>query len=224
MSTPFLQNKKLLPGFTHATAGFTLVEFIVIMAIFAIMVGVVLFNFTGFRSKITLDNLAQDIALSIRQVQASAGASISTDEPTTEIPQGIYFPVENGVYAKKFILFRDDVTDGLFGDGDTLIDTINIQTPDVITAVWYGNSIDESDNQMVAPLGITFKRFKTEATFVDTPLELTATAGVVRIQVTSPDGKRIDMITVSRLGQVSVQSITVPEDNSTPIIPANPVQ
>ena len=74
------------------TEGFTLVEFIVIMAIFAVMVGVVLFNFTGFRSKITLDNLAQDIAISIRQIQTSAGASISTtDSPEDEIPRGIFF-------------------------------------------------------------------------------------------------------------------------------------
>jgi prepilin-type N-terminal cleavage/methylation domain-containing protein len=49
--------------------GFTLIEFVVIISIFAIMAGVALVNFSGFRSNVGLNNLAHDIALTIRQAQ-----------------------------------------------------------------------------------------------------------------------------------------------------------
>lgn len=202
--------------------GFTLVEFIVIMAIFAVMVGVVLFNFTGFRSKITLDNLTQDISISIRQIQSSAGAALADPlTPTAEYARGIYFPMDGANYAKYFVLFEDVDGDGkynLAADGAP-IDTINIQTSDAITAVWYGDTIDRAENQLHAPLGITFKRFKTDAKFADDPSDLTAAAGVVRIQVTSADGKMANFITVSKLGQVSVQSVAIDANTGTPIIP-----
>ena len=127
--------------------GFTLVEFIVIMAIFAVMVGVVLFNFTGFRSRITLDNLAQDIALSVRQIQTSAGASISSsDDPQNEIPRGIYFPIDGdtGTYAAQFILFQDYDGSGTYSPNiipSELIDTVSIQTPDRIVDILYGSNM-----------------------------------------------------------------------------------
>ncbi len=189
--------------------GFTLVEFIVIMAIFAVMVGVVLFNFTGFRSKITLDNLAQDIAISIRQIQTSAGASISTtDLPENEIPRGIFFPYnpDLGTYDSKFITFQDNNENGLYDDGEE-IDTIVFQTPDRITDIVYGSDMVS----LLTPLGpqslgITFRRFSTGAKFTDTSGSTISNAGIVRIKVTAVDRVTSRFITISRIGQVSVQS------------------
>ena len=195
--------------------GFTLVEFIVIMAIFAVMVGVVLFNFTGFRSRVTLDNLAQDIALSIRNIQTSAGASISTDRPESEIPRGIYFPYssELGTYDTKFILFQDNDGSGVYDAGEE-IDTIVLQTPDRITDIVYGSDL----TTLMAPignesLGITFRRFTTSATFRDSSLNESVTnAGVIRIKISSPDRQLSRFITISKIGQVSVQNDdTVPQ-------------
>jgi Tfp pilus assembly protein FimT len=207
---------------TKQAQGFTLVEFIVIMAIFAVMVGVVLFNFTGFRSRVTLDNLAQDIALSIRQIQSSAGAGVSGTDPTEEIPRGIYFPVVDGKFAKYFYLFEDDNGDGLYTAGDTLIDTINIQTPDSISNIYYGTDINNAENELgVNPLGITFKRYRTDANFADEQA-LTPSASVVRIEILSVDGTQARFITVSKLGQVSVQSVTLSNGGSTPPIIPNP--
>lgn len=204
MNTSLLQHKEY-------SSGFTLVEFIVIMAIFAVMVGVVLFNFTGFRSKITLDNLAQDIALSVRQIQASAGASISTTEqPQNEIPRGIFFPYSTdlGTYDSKFITFQDTNGNGLYDDGEEL-DTIVFQTSDRISDILYGSDI----TTLLTPLGpqslgITFRRFSTGATFTDTSGGTVSNAGIVRIKVTSVDGKSSRFITISKIGQVSVQADT----------------
>lgn len=193
------------------TEGFTLVEFIVIMAIFAVMVGVVLFNFTGFRSKITLDNLAQDIAISIRQIQTSAGASISTtDSPEDEIPRGIFFPYspDLGTYDSRFITFQDNNGNGLYDDGEE-IDTIVFQTPDRITDIIYGSDMAS----LLTPLGpqslgITFRRFSTGARFTDTGGGTVSNAGIVRIKVTAVDRRTSRFITISRIGQVSVQADT----------------
>lgn len=202
---------------TQTSKGFTLVEFIVIMGIFAIMVGVIIFNFNGFRSSVTLDNLAQDIALSVRQIQTSAGASLSSDgSPETEKPRGIYFPVgDDGHYKNEFILFVDDYQNGTFDQGqDQELDTIRIQTADKISGVFYGDNITSAENELTGqPVSITFGRFKTSATFYD-PLGMITAAGVVRIKVTSADETRSRYISIFKTGQVSVQVEQPPTSNN----------
>lgn len=49
--------------------GFSLVEFIVVLVIFSAMAGTSLFNFNEYRNNIEQTNIAQDIALTIRQAQ-----------------------------------------------------------------------------------------------------------------------------------------------------------
>lgn len=49
--------------------GFSLIEFIVVLVIFSIMAGTSLFNFNEYRDNIEQTNIAQDIALTIRQAQ-----------------------------------------------------------------------------------------------------------------------------------------------------------
>ena len=49
--------------------GFTLIEFIVVLVIFSIMSGTSLFNYNEYRNNIETTNVAQDIALTIRQAQ-----------------------------------------------------------------------------------------------------------------------------------------------------------
>lgn len=202
---------KLFSLHSNTHTGFTLIEFIVIMMIFAVMVGVALFNFNGFRSAVTLDNLAHDIGISIRQIQSSAGSALSGDSATAEIPRGIYFgpdDTNSGIFAKQFTLFEDTNYDGVYSAGsDTDIDTIKIQTADYISGITYTNggvdqSIVSSDG-----LGITFKRYKTDAMFSTTNGPLDASEVKIKIASPSSDGTigRTRTITVSRIGQVSIQ-------------------
>ncbi|KKS77556.1 MAG: hypothetical protein UV64_C0006G0011 [Parcubacteria group bacterium GW2011_GWC1_43_11b] len=68
-------------------SGFTLFEMIVVIAIFTIVTGIVLANLPGFRSKTSLDLMAQEVALQIRGAQLYAmntlvgntGGSADTD-------------------------------------------------------------------------------------------------------------------------------------------------
>ena len=49
--------------------GMTLVELIVVLAIFMIILGLTIFDYSSFKSTTTIQNLADDIALTIRKAQ-----------------------------------------------------------------------------------------------------------------------------------------------------------
>lgn len=199
-------NKKII---NNSTKGFTLVEFIVIMSIFAIMVGVVLFNFAGFRSTVTMENLAHDIALSIRQIQVSSGATRSIDSPDYEAPRGIAFFEGVGVngWGNRFVIFEDTVRDSAYSSGDDLlIDDISIQTKDFISVICFTNDLNNSectpinDSQAV----ILFQRYSTEALFISNTLDAEQ-AGYWIIRIQSGDSDKTREVIVSRIGQVSVR-------------------
>ncbi len=50
----------------------TLIELVIVLSIFSILTGVVLFNYGDFSSSLTIQNLADDIALTIRRAQSYA--------------------------------------------------------------------------------------------------------------------------------------------------------
>ncbi len=198
---------------TQKQQGFTLVEFIVIMSIFAIMVGVVLFNFTTFRSRVTLDNLAHDIALSIRQVQTSAGASrtIDPNDPEYEAYRGIAFTREGDTFKKDFIVYETESSSdsAYYGGLSTIVDTISINTPDSLTRITTGDSIDtaiadgaeeisDSDSGYVS---IAFKRFFTEANFSP---NLPKEHQYMCIQMQSSDEESSRHVCISKIGQISI--------------------
>ena len=55
-----------------SNSGFTLIELVVVMGIMGVMSSIILYNYAGFKSTASLDNLSQDIALSVREAQISA--------------------------------------------------------------------------------------------------------------------------------------------------------
>lgn len=57
--------------------GLTFIELIVVMSIFSIIASVVLFNFSSFSTNITSQNLAQEIALQIKEAQTSALSGVN---------------------------------------------------------------------------------------------------------------------------------------------------
>ena len=189
------------------TNGFTLVEFVVIIGIFAIMVGVIMSNFNGFKSIITLDNLAQDIALAIRQVQTSAGAAQSLDGPEQAYSRGIVFTPNDGAiggYKSEFTLYETSDINGTYNPTyDKVIDTIKIQTTDKITGISY---IDQGNlKQPLAPgepVYISFKRFITNATVSPDRGQVTT---CIELSSSDSDNPKTRSVCVSKLGQISVR-------------------
>ncbi len=96
---------------------FTLLEMMIVVAIFAVLSALLIFNYSSFKSSISLNNLSDDIALTIRKAQVYA---ISVKSAEIATASGAYFPgygihfstttmPANGSEAseKKFVFFAD---------------------------------------------------------------------------------------------------------------------
>ena len=91
--------------------GFTLVEMVVVLSIFAIMAGMVLFNYTAYEANINLENTSQDIALLIQQAENNAvNGAYPTLGSNQTIPDnwrpsyGVFFSTAN---PKNIVSFFD---------------------------------------------------------------------------------------------------------------------
>lgn len=94
--------------------GFTIVEMVVVISIFGILAGLVLFRYKNFQANIDLENTAQDIALQIQQAEnyavggryPSLGSGQSAPVTGWRPSYGMYFsslPADQ----KRFIFFFD---------------------------------------------------------------------------------------------------------------------
>jgi type II secretory pathway pseudopilin PulG len=163
-------------------SGVTLVELLVVIIIFMVISGITLFSYGKFNSSLSLQNLADDVALSVRKAQGYAisargygpsfihryGVHFSTNTNTSNLSAGS---------NKSFVLFSDidndeiydyDIGSGVCGDPDQseCLEILNITSSDKITGVyrWDGNG----DETLISPNGSTdifFKRPNPEPSF-----------------------------------------------------------
>lgn len=137
----------------HNQKGFTLVELVVVIFIFAVVSTIILFRYSDFSTAISLRNLSQEVALSIRKAQTLA-TSVRGGSPTnafnTTKGYGIYFTTSSneaqyGGGSTSFVLFRDDDNDGLYDQrsatcgvmtaGNECLEKFSIATGDRIYSV-----------------------------------------------------------------------------------------
>ncbi len=121
----------------NQSAGFTLVEFIVIISIFAIVATVSLFNSGSFNRHTAMQNLTHDIALVIRQAQNYGMGSTSDDyDANIRYPVAVQFEYDNtnNRFLSQMILFRDLDNSGTFdpNNNDMLLDRITFRSPSYI--------------------------------------------------------------------------------------------
>lgn len=105
-----------LPRRSKAKAGFTLIELLVVTGIMVVITGLVFANNNAFGGKVLLQNLAYDVALSVREAQVYG---ISVQRFSTDIfaeGYGIHFLRNTNPSSQdEFLLFADVIeVDGMY--------------------------------------------------------------------------------------------------------------
>ena len=202
---------------TKTNSGMTFIELIVVIGIFGMIAGVALFNFGGFSSSVTLQNLSNQIALQIKQAQTD---SISGKQAllfgTNRPSYGLVFSASqnfNDLVNYKKIAYVADLnndSEGLLsncasGAGNECLNNIEIQSSDIISNVcYYDNSWHCSGANSSDELHVFFKRPFPDAMFKFGSFNLT---GISRVAIEIQSAKGINKhIVVWKTGQIQVES------------------
>lgn len=105
-----------------SSKGFTFVEMMVVIFIFAVVSAILLFRYSDFSTSISLRNLSQEVALSIRKAQTlatSVRGGSPADAYNASKGYGLYFNLSNynikyGGGDSSFVIFRDENGDMLY--------------------------------------------------------------------------------------------------------------
>ncbi len=113
--------------------GFSLVELMVSISIFVLITSLTLANYPKFGNKLSLDLLAEDIALSFRQAQIFGSSVVGTKSagPAAFGAYGLHFEApEAGSYNYPYLLFADirkrgSITNQYDGPSAFIFDPVN---------------------------------------------------------------------------------------------------
>ena len=169
-------NNKFSPIYSK---GLTLIELMVVISIFLVISSTVIFNYGGFQSNISLQNLTDDIALSVRKAQSFAigargiGGNFSNS-------YGMHFSnsVTNANLNssnKSFLMFSTNsnpkeytIGNGTCGDGTSnCMELFNITSADYIKTITL-NDDGKGGGTIIDPnsyIDIIFTRPEPRATF-----------------------------------------------------------
>jgi len=201
----------------RGTPAFTLIELMVVIGIFLVITGVILFQSNSFDSTITASNLTQDIALTVRKANAyTLGFQVpQTVSGVTIKGYGVNFV--SGV-GDSFVLFGEtDPYDqfythnngcGIFSHSDECIEQTIIKTKDRISQI----SVDVSgSSNTLSPgdsLSIIFTKPSGEVSFCVQSNGMGSCnytlATVAHIVVSSAQGRQYT-VNVWNNGQINVQ-------------------
>ena len=189
--------------------GFTVLELVISIAIFAIMSALLLAKYGTFNQGILLDNLAYDIGLTIRNAQ-SYGLNVRSSSRTANLfdkPYGVHFDIADPTH---FIFFVDTAGNGVYNSS---IDLDNNGIPDQDlskTTITRGSTISAlcvngcSAGTQVTSLDITFKRPDPNAI-----IKINGRTDIYNsdadITVRAVDGVTIKRVRVRSTGQVTVE-------------------
>ena len=226
MSKNFTKNK--------LNSGVTLIELLVVIVIFMIITSITIFNYGKFNSSISIQNLADDIALSIRKAQGYA-IGVRGANDVFNNGYGVHFTINPLVVGKEylasnesFVLFADLPDSGItnqkydYGSGacgstplanQECMEVLNIVSADQISSITF----TEGDNMTVvtgqSTLDILFKRPNPEPQFCyrinpsTTTCDSSTNITLVKLKISNivnPDIQKI--ITISNNGLINVSN------------------
>lgn len=171
--------------------GVTLLELMVVVSIILILTAVSIADYGQFKSSIALQNLSDDIALSIRKAQ---GLAIGVEKANNSFNRiyGIQF---NTTSSKDFYIFSEDKDSGnKIYDGDVLIERLTIKGTNSIQSIYCGGTSKNLVN-------ITFSRPNLEPTFYSSSTKLSC--DYVKITVKNNSYPKTKDIYIYKNGQIS---------------------
>jgi len=219
-------------GFTFKplTSGLTLIELMVVISIFLMITSVAIFNYGSFNSNISLQNLTDDIALSIRKAQSFAigarGIKIDgKEEVEFNKSYGVHFsinpiPSTTSVDSsnQSFLVFSTPTADKKYdsssnpcGSGGECVEFFNITTADYIKEIAVTeNSTRESIGEN-ATVDIVFTRPNPRAYFcyrhsLNDTCETNVSSVDIIISNGNKDKEKFKIISVQNTGQISIQN------------------
>lgn len=209
--------KKKYPN-KNQSQGFSLIEMIVVVGIFAILTAIIVFNYGDFNSELIVTNTAYEIAIQAREAQIFGLGVRGTGGVFSEA-YGIYMDVSSGE-TDHFIFFGDTINNNRIcqnsssgdcacaGAEDECLEKSQLNRNIRITRlqVFDGYTVCEDVDKMA----ITFKRPNPEALILnqESPDERGYNVGyeAALIKVQAPNSRE-HYVLIRKSGQISVLSL-----------------
>ena len=196
-------------------SGFTLVEMLVVLAIFVVVTGIILANLPDFKSSTNLDLVAQQVALYVRGAQVYAVGSVYQATGQQFPTYGIYFNNNAGGFLgnNSFLLFGDSVADGAGDNFYTSTDCTpgsgecleRYKLPNGYTVSAIKSCVGTSCTSRNS-LAIVFKRPESQAYFYCGANTLCEGAEMAEITLHSSRDDRTRIVSVMKSGQIAVNN------------------
>ncbi len=189
--------------------GFTIVELIVSVAIFAVMTALVVAKYGSFNQNTLVTNVAYDMALSIRTAQ-TYGLSVKSDTSNNfSSAYGIHFDMTSSK-PNKFIFFTDTGKTGKYTGSTEDITTYTLNQSTYISKICLSDGTNCVTNFLPSSssiIDVTYRRPNPDAVFCTTANNCPATPSIqptVLVTITSSDGTNNQVVYIRKNGQISV--------------------
>lgn len=175
--------------------GVTLIEMMVVLAIFGILLSIVVFNYNKFTDDTVLTNMAYEVALSVREAQLF-GTAVKGQTSEFDNPVGLYFTPNSDSY----VLFIDNNNDLEFNSSDTTYNTLTLLRKITISGLKISSSCGRSLSRAV----VLFKRPDVEPYVGDNSSDAEKYKKL-QIQLITKGGKSKYVI-INEVGSIEVKS------------------
>lgn len=183
-------------------SGFTIVELLVTIGIFAVMVSVVLANYRVFNTNSDFANSVENVVLSLREAQVygvgakTTGATLcGASASSFECAYGVHFSISG-----QYDFFVDTNGNGII-DGGESTETISLGNGTTVTGLQCTTPGGTSACANGA-VNITFRRPIPDAFIAESAFQ---SGSDNEVEITVSNGAKIGKVAISSTGQMSIQ-------------------
>jgi type II secretory pathway pseudopilin PulG len=186
---------------TEHLRGFTLIELLVVAGIFMVLSTVVLSANTQFGNRVVLQNLAHEMALTVREAQVYGIAVRRFSGSNFDVGYGMYFIPSDGENQTIYQLFGDAIANGVYDGGET-VRTMTLASGYRIVDICARDASSSIETCGLPAIHVLFYRPEPDA--IIRRIAGTPSDDRARIIIESPRGTRAQVV-IETSGQISVQ-------------------